>query len=235
MSKLLGIIITALAFSLVVAVCYLWGYWGTFDIDIMYYLDLSELIVMSAVPLLGICVMLVLCVSISSILHIDSSAGTHSSVLGSFLKPELIYSLSLLAIIIIVIIGGTAQWLLLAIPFALFLTTFIVANGSIFNKVLENRELFFVVLIATMLPSLAFGYGKTQGLQIETGSRFQQADLSNNPELNSRVDLRYLGKAGEHIFLFDGMSRELIITSQPDNQLLVLNKASIKEESTPPE
>jgi len=59
--------------------------------------------------------------------------------------------------------------------------------------------------------------------------------LSNKPELNSRVDLRYLGKAGEHIFLLDGMSRELIITSQPDNQLLVLNKASIKEESTPPE
>ncbi len=235
MSKLLGIITTALAFSLVVAVCYLWGFWGTFDIDIMYYLDLSELIVISAVPLLGICVMLVLCVSISSILNIDGTAGANASVLGSFLKPELIYSLSLLAIIIIVIIGGPAQWLLLAIPFALFLTTFIVANGSTFNRVLENRELFFVVLIATMLPSLAFGYGKTQGLQIETGSRFQQAAFSNKPELGNRVDLRYLGKAGENIFLLDGMSRELIITAQQDNQLLVLNKASLQQETIPSE
>ncbi len=235
MNKLLGVIMTALAFSLVVAVCYLWGYWGTFDIDIMYYLDLSELIVMSAVPLLGICVMLILCISISSILNIDSTAAANSSVLGSFLRPELIYSISLLAIIIIVIIGGTAQWLLLAIPFALFLTTFIVANGSIFNKILENRELFFVVLIATMLPSLAFGYGKTQGLQIETGSKFQQAVLSSHSELGNRSDLRYLGKAGEHIFLLDGTNRELIITAQNENQQLILSKASLEEENAPAE
>lgn len=235
MNKLLGIIMTALAFSLVVAVCYLWGYWGTFDIDIMYYLDLSELIVMSAVPLLGICVMLILCISISSILNIDGTNETNNSVLGSFLRQELIYTLSLLAIIIIVIIGGTAQWLLLAIPFSLFLTTFIVTNGSIFNKLLENRELFFVVLIATMLPSLAFGYGKTQGLQIETGTKYQQAVISNNSELGSRSDLRYLGKAGEHVFLLDGNSRELLITAQNDNQQLILSKASVQEQSTSPE
>ena len=86
-----------------------------------------------------------------------------------------------------------------------------------------------------MLPSLAFGYGKTQGLQIETGSRFQQASFSNKPGLGSRADLRYLGKAGEHIFLLDGSSKQLIITSLPANQQLFLNKASLEKESTPAE
>lgn len=235
MNKLLGIVMTAMAFSLVVAVCYLWGFWGTFDIDIMYYLGLNELLVMSAVPLLGICVMLIVCISISSVLNIDKTSESNSSALSVILRPELIYSISLLAIIIIVVVGGIAQWLLLAIPFALFLTTFIVANGSVFNKILENRELFYVVLIATLLPSLAFGYGKTQGLLIDTGTSYHHASLSNNSALATTGKLKYIGKAGQHIFLQDGENNQIIITALSSNQRLILKKANNKNETSPAE
>lgn len=225
MNKVLIGLFFIVGFSVISAVCYLWGYWGTFDIEIINHIELSELAVLAAVPLLGIAVMTLVSISLASILRIDlrndPARSNNTSGLGSFIRPEAIYILSLLGIIIIVVLGGVAQWLLLAIPFSFFTTTFIVFNNIFESKKINKRDLFFVVLVATLLPSMAFGYGKTKGLLIEQGLSYKNIISANNLSIEENSDYRYLGAIGEQAFILDGNNNNKIIIALQQLQPLV--------------
>jgi len=235
MSKVLTVLLLIIGFSIMTAVCYLWGYWGTFNIEIIEHIDLGSLMVIATVPLLGMAIMMLVAVSMASILSIDLRSDPKRAQSGnatgirSFIRPEAIYTLSLLGIIIIVVIGGVAQWLLLAIPFAFFTTTFIVFNNIFEGYAINKRDLFFAVLIATLLPSLAFGFGKTKGLLIEQGIDFKKVISANNLPINANSDFRYLGSAGEYAFILDGHTNQTIIGVFEDLQPLVLGSSKTKD------
>jgi len=237
MNKVLAGVFSVICFSVISAVCYLWGYWGTFDIEIINHIGLGELIVLATVPLLGMAIMMLVCISLASILRIDlrndPNRSSVSTGLGSFIRPEAIYILSLLSIILIVVIGGAAQWLLLAIPFAFFTTTFIVFNNLFATSKFNKRDLFFVVLIATLLPSMGFGYGKTKGLLIEQGISYKKIVAANNLSINSSSDYRFLGAVGEQAFIFDGQNNNKVIISLQQLQPLVLSGVPSHDKTAP--
>ncbi len=235
MNKTLVGLFSIVCFSVITAVCYLWGYWGTFDIEIINHIELGELIVLATVPLLGIAIMMLVCISLASILRLDlrndPNRSGASAAIGSFIRPEAIYILSLVGIILIVVIGGTAQWLLLAIPFAFFTTTFIVFNNIFDSTEFNKRDLFFVVLIATLLPSMGFGYGKTKGLLIEQGISYKNIVAAQNLGIDNNSDFRFLGTVGEQAFILDGKKNDKIIIALEQLQPLVLS--DVPQRNTP--
>lgn len=205
MSRIFAASVFVFSLSIVVAISYLWGYWGTFEILIISYLSVSDVLVLSAFPLLGLAVTLLIGLSIAAVLRVESPDGT--DIRNRSVKPEIIYTLSLLAIILIVIFGGATKWLLLAIPFAVFVSTYISSNSLIAKRFLTHNELYFILLATTLLPALAFGYGKTQSLLILQGVHYQ---VLETPSVSAR-DERYLGKAGEYLFSLEPESKSVRI------------------------
>ena len=163
MEKISALSILALPFSVIISVCYLVGYWGTFNIDIFSYLTASDLLVLSAIPWIGIGVASIIGLGIGKATH-QFEESTKESEDGKIIALRKGIKISdwflIIVIVIIVIFGGPEKWLILPALFALLVTALIFFGGIIKIDQSNLRTQLLVTLIVILLPFQAFGYGK---------------------------------------------------------------------------
>lgn len=206
-------------YVLLIGLLYLWGYWSEFGINILEYLDVSDVVRIAALPLAATLGSLALGVFMGSFLF--PLFVPHKAMARMFGPPPTDYSMALritvgftlILMAVFYYFGGPKFWLgvsgLAIFPIHLW------AIRSDFVRTLfgdhVNAALIFTLL--AVLPFIAFGTGKINADQLKVGTKYvyaYQGQLDGvAPELlSSPGQLRLIGTASGLMFFLmpDGES-----------------------------
>lgn len=231
-------------------VLYLWGYWPNFGINILEYLDISDILKVTAYPM----TIAVLTVGISgAVAHWVSTTKILPrmdlpSIPQSFISEEelnrleqellskvriarrvtwllkWLYFILLSAISIAAFMDWQHAWLFLppflAIPPAVWLTSI-----PYFKSLIESKRIPLVtVFLIAMIPALSYSIGRTNASNIIEGKlyRYSVSDITAYPASSTGKDLRYVGHAGDYIFLYDAKKQATVILKLDDDKPIAL-------------
>lgn len=238
MEKISPLSILAIPFSVIVSVCYLMGYWGTFNIDIFSYLTASDIIVLSAIPWIGMGISSLVGLGIGRAIHRFEEATKESpdkKIIAARKGIKITDKIIMVFIFLTLVFGGPEKWLILPMLFSLLVTWLLFISGLIELNKGSLRNQLILTLLVTLLPFQAFGYGKNKALHIEQGSRYKYVvNKIKGVKVPEKTDLRYLGKAGKVLFFYNASNKQIIIIERTvANPLILASSANIlKNEST---
>lgn len=216
-----------------VGILYLWGYWSTFDINILEYLSLADILKLTAYPITTA----VIAISISGFIGVFAASNstqqeaTAPSLIDLFLikYKVILLILYILVIFSVLVFGPILKWHFLPAFFALPITIFI-KHHPLFIRLMPNMPVrVFVLMLLTMLFPQAYGTGKLDADKIVNGRQFSYA-ISNIDGVNfpSNVSpshrLRFLGRAGEFVFFINPTQSSIFISQLESGKSLVLKR-----------
>ncbi len=206
----------ATPYAFTISLAYLFGYWSTFDINILEYISFTDVIKLSLYPLV---------VSLLSFIVGVIYSTVQQEVLKETTKERRKYKriYLLLAIslgIIIVVADRYYLWFIGAVLFAILFSILldrVISLDKLFPKFSPNIRHTIIFLLIS-LPLLAFASGKIDGKHIIIGhnTRFAKASiLKENKLLSDQEKLKFVGLAGKYVlFLSEDNSMCFITTSQ---------------------
>ena len=208
-------------FSILISLCYMQGYWGTFDIEYYSFVTTSEIAMIAIAPMIY--------VGISSIAGIlfgaitddtDKSKNKISTIMHFIMKLSFI-----IAVIIIIYFNASARWLIIP-PLAGLITLLLYIKSSLFNEDFwQNKKT--LLLIVFLLPPESFGYGKHKAIQLINGDNFLYVINENIPVPTKAA--RYLGKIGGQVFMFNPTTSTITIQNIDASLPLQLKSFSIND------
>lgn len=223
----------SLPFSVVIAVCYLSGYWWTFGIDIFSHIDASDLIMASAVPLISIGFASAIGVLIG-VIYADSKSEDYSDTLKDkvcSVGSTIFDVLAVTTILGTLIFGGDQKWQVIPVVLTLLILSLARQSGLLKPLMKNYTHLnYIVVFVAIYFPIQAYSYGKLKALNVMSGQEFRQAYL---PDFDAVSGYRFVGTAGDNLFLWDTEKESYHMLSLAKYQHLIVSK-SFSNESTNP-
>lgn len=207
------------AYSISIGSIYLWAYWSHFDVNILEYIAVSDIIKFTAFPVLYIAII----VGISVL--IMRPHFTRSSPLNNTdqIHPVVIL-LALLAVILflggLVYLSKKMLWIALSLvvsfPFVLLANRSNLLRETLGESSLRRVALYFLVL----LPFLTWGYGRTAATNITTGRHFTYL-ISNSSSYPASAALhdrpRLIGIAGGNIFVFIPDRQSILVSKMKED------------------
>lgn len=224
----------ASAYFLTVGILYLWGYWLPFNINILEYMGLADVLRYTVLPIASAIFIYGFVFAASGLMSFRKTlpyGGGKETVIGQKLNELVqkgflshpLHAVLVLCIVAFLIFGPDEKWyglpLLIAFPAQLFL----MKHGFLESKFLNDDSRSTIILLLCLMPMWAFGYGRTHAHNILDGRVYQYVtssidgiavvDNSENPDLR----IKYLGRAGDSIFLL-----------QPDKTVSIVQAGSVK-------
>ncbi len=202
-------------YSLLVSALYLFGFWGVFDINILEYIALADLVKAALYPLIYSSIFLVVGLFLGGFF-----AGSLSkSILrpgGGVSFPEAAYvywGLRLIEVFCVALslylvffeVGGT-RWVqvaaILTIPVCMW-----IGDARFAEEYINNRSLrVFVVLILTEVMLYSYGFGAFDAEQLKKSDR----EFKINGNVSKH---KYVGWAGGFLFLWDSSKGTVLVKS----------------------
>lgn len=201
------------------------GYWSTFDINILQYITVGEIIKSFIIPFLssGI-IFLITYFTINYVTIADninktdkyfSGKGKDTRV-GRYLNKNKYFFLTCYFVLLffIYLFASHPKWLflplLLAIPIGIILS-----HQQLFINIIPHPDLrYFVLTLFVYLPLLSFGLSKYNGLNVRDNIKYKmisKIETSSKTNLDSLIGFKYLGSAGNKIFLSKLDNSEIVL------------------------
>lgn len=217
-----------------VGVLYLWGYWSPFNINILEYLDLADIIKSTAYPIATALLLTAIGAAIGDGLVDQDPTANGNGVEAQFWRKVRKH----MSVVVFAYVAGTVvlfafapAWKWQALPVLLALPLYAYAkHQNMLASVIPNESPRSIVLyVIAVLPFLAFGRGTLTADKVISGSEFTYA-TSEIPgyvagSVSDPASLpRVVGRAGDRMFLFDPRTASLIIF-KPDGGKSIVVKA----------
>ncbi len=225
---------TALAllvpYSVAVSACYLFGYWGSFQINVMEFISLADVAKLAIFPLVGSLALFLPGVLISELTtrHRLPPGGGQGSRISNVGFKYWRYFLSLIAIVMVVaaifIPEHPMKWLflpVLVVPFATALTHL----DFVIDMFPNPRVRATVLFLALVLPSGAFYFGKSDAFSIKSGLVVRVIDVERSKlPLNSdaKSPVMLMGLLGQTYVLYESKSKTVVLIKQKEDLPLFL-------------
>lgn len=214
-----------------VGVLYLWGYWATFEVNILVYLSLADVLKSTAYPI-AYSLLFTFIGAIGGLglasRKVDPVKSPEGKVFGFLVRHAFwVQLLYVMVVPLFAILAPVWKWsvlpALLAVP---VLITF--GRHAIFVRLMPNDEarIFILFCLMVMVPQ-AYGLGRIHAEKIIEGGKFQYV-LSevNGAEVDLTTPvakrLRFIGHAGEYVFFRDPVKPSLLISKFEPGKSLVL-------------
>lgn len=219
-------------YFITVGVLYLWGYWSRFNINILSYLGVSDIIKTTALPI-AVTLMALLVGAVAG----EAFFGPNPTR-PSRLNPQLaawvagawkyIVPISAFMIVAILIYPDERKWMLLAMFVAWPATSFAKSHGFLANEIANDSARMILIFVLTALPMVSFGQGRINAGQILDGKRFHflRADRTgtNTPLSCAVMECpRLIGNAGEVYFFLIPKTQEIAISKLESIGHIILN------------
>jgi len=215
-------------FALISSLLYLLGYWSTFDLNILEFISISDIIRLSIYPI-AISIMSVIIGFVVGYYYSDSS---HSSTPTKKSTRWVAY-IALLIIACVAYYKGYPYWW---VVIGLFLIA-IIHRG--FNKlnlletfIPNQRAQSIVLLILIGVPILSFSFGKMHSNEILDGKKAQYVNVSifkNQESFRNQEHLKYIGLKGDYFFFLSIDNSKLYISKSSEVPILEFQKSIPKE------
>lgn len=220
---------TLVPFFISVSVCYLFGYWGAFQINVLEFVSFTDIGKLAVFPMVGSVVIgsvlfAVLDVTTSRPTMIDKDAG-NSTPNRDFNFWRAICGLLIIgAALVINYMPEPANWFfatLLSIPLCLPLI-----HLRALVKALPNKDArTFAAVVIVLLPGLAFSFGRAEAYLVKTGTARLIVDVSRS-NLALQGDMKnppiYMGLLGETFVVFEPKTNSLVFIKQKGDSPLFL-------------
>ncbi|MBC3458863.1 hypothetical protein [Pseudomonas mosselii] len=216
-----------------VSVLYLWGYWSPFDINILEYLSLTDIVKSTAYPIASAFLSMAAGIIVSGLTGNPPNPGSRSKTpVGKFFNRNL-KAITIIYVIVTLSLFNTLPTkystiivpALLGIPLAIYADNLNLLAGAITHYRLRGACTYMLAV----LPFFAFGQGYWKAQQIINGDKFDyvisttrglQALGIDEPTRNPRL----VGHAGDHIFLWDPQNSLLAISKIEEGKPLILRR-----------
>ncbi len=218
-----------------VGILYLWGYWAPFNVNILEYLSFSDILKSTAYPIVSAFLFSAIGIFLGDILGVGKKslpAGEGKNTLeGKFLNKHIrkFIFLYLIMTASLWIWGPIEKWnatlpMLIAIPLAFIVKRTGLLASDIPNEDTRSSVIFMLVLL---LP-IAYGHGRLKAAKILDGNEYQYVvspidGLSLNPNSTTEQRPRFLGQAGDYLFLFNPTLKSILIMKFDQARILNLN------------
>ena len=225
-------------YAIFVATLYLWGYWGTFNVNVLEHINISEVVKIAVYPLISAFVFFVIGVLIGQFIAPGSSlppGGGKNTALGRFLNKPIgkIFVLFLFVGVTILVflefISSPQRWIVLAV-FIAFIVYLPLKSSDIFRNELKSDEVrSAAIFIISALVPFAYARGAINAQNILTGKNFlyQNIDLpsvQNDSAVEPSARLRYLGKLNDRFIFFDPVKEATVFVAMAEVKALELKR-----------
>ena len=220
-------------YAVTVGALYLWGFWSTFNVNILEYMSLSDIIKSTIYPIGYASFFLGVGISIGLTGDSLPPGGGRDTRTGKFLNKSLPVILPLYAAgtVALIIFGPITKWYVLPGLIGCPLC-FIAGERGLFNQVIRHekyRAIFSMMII--LLPIYAYGEGRMNADSIKTGKNYDYVESTTEgtniaPNAIPAQRLRLLGHAGEFIFLLQPSDEAIVMTKLEPSKALVLKHLS---------
>jgi hypothetical protein len=213
-------------YAIVVSSLYLWGYWGAFEVNILEYIGISEIVKAAIYPIASafafFAVGVVLGEVLAPTLHLPPGGGANTTVgkLLCRLAPILVTTY-LLAVTILFLVGPVEKWRTLPVLFAIAVYLPLKSTDLLRSEFKSDGARSIVVFLIAALVPFAYGRGVLEANDVVEGKKFSYsvADLPGLPVAATARPSerpRYVGKANDRYVFFDpvGKSTSFIATTE---------------------
>lgn len=216
-----------------VGALYLWGYWATFNVNILEYLSLADIIKSTAYPIASAFVFSAIGAILGELTSDSNnlpSGGGRDTLVGKLLHkiaPYIVFAY-LCGTVALLIFGPVGKWHILPFLLAFPAYAFAKKQGFLQTIIPHDSSRSIVIYLLAMLPTFAYGYGRLNAEQIVSGIKYQYA-LSpiNNIDSGKQDDptqrLRFIGHSGDFLFFYEPTKSSLVISKFENGKALILN------------
>lgn len=220
---------TVIPYLVAVAAAYLFGYWGTFNINVLEFVSLADLAKLSIYPLLASLIFILVGLLTSQLLvspKITPGGGADTTI-GRIGRKywRLFLGLQVVIICMVAIYGPEPRkWIVVAALVSLFSAPLSHLEFLI-ERIPNPRARMTSLLLVLLLPGIAFAFGRQEAFLIKSGHPNQTVDIkrSNLPFLEDATKpVAYLGFVGGTYILYETKTEQVVLLKQHDKSQLFL-------------
>lgn len=194
-----------------VGLLYLWGYWASFDVNILEYISLTDVLKLTAYPIASAFVSLALGAVIGEFLvdrfSLPPGAGRDTRTGRLLLRaaPYLVVAYAV-GTVALLLFGPMSKWRVLPILFAIPIYAVAKERGLLLSLLSHDSARSIVLFLLAVLPTWAYGHGRIQAAAVLEGSDYKYL-VANTVEgiaidpNNTASRVKYVGHAGDYEFL----------------------------------
>jgi len=239
-----------------VGILYLWGYWGSFDINTLEFLTLSDIIKIAIYSNIFSFILLALGAIVGElsswvpIRKLFSERGWRNTRVIRFLNrhAQALRLIFIFLIILLFLLEPPAKWLILAVLLGIPIYRVIKRSGFLQNLILNGGTKAVIIYLFAVLPLFSYGWGKLEANDILEGKKFKYVspkllkDSASPLNLENQKYLKFIGHVSNYVFLQREDNKRILILSTEKISALALHKnkkgridttMSELEESTP--
>ncbi|MDO8990587.1 MAG: hypothetical protein Q7U91_13255 [Sideroxyarcus sp.] len=204
--------------ALIVAVAYLQGYWGYYDLLIFPYLSFNEMVAYAAAPLFGFLFAFFVGMLFGTINAFNAFSKDRkvSSKLRDWLDLLAFAAISAL----LLYFNRPEKWVFVPLGLTFLLTLHVLENEFLRVQIKESPKQFVIILITTYLLCGSFGFGRMKAQALAQGKEPNiQATVDGTP-----IRTRLIGKI-DSFYFFLGMDGKVSQHPESAIKLIVYEKS----------
>ncbi|WP_421955642.1 hypothetical protein [Polaromonas sp.] len=220
------------AYFIAVGALYLWGFWGSFGVNILEYLGLTDVVKVAAWPVGSAFIFLLIGLAVgetSPRKALLPEGGGRNTPLGIWLNKHVhALAFALAFLLVSLVYFGPPQVWLVAAPFGGIVLGFPLRHHPLLVGLLPNDGLRSTLVVAAVtLPFYAFGQGKVNADAIRSGQRYSYVIPGSDGIASTgdkQTSMRYIGYAGSTFFFWDPSADAVTLVPADTVKLLKLTR-----------
>jgi hypothetical protein len=209
------------------------GYWSTFDINILQFISVGDIIKSFVFPFLSSSIVILLAYFFTNYITIADNIGKpdqyisgmgKNTKIGQYLNKNRMFFLTIYLgfIFFLYIYGNDYKWSYLPLPISIPIGIFL-SHQTFFIKKIAHPDLrFFTVTFLALLPLISFGLAKQESLAIRDNKKYKivtRIESESKNDLTYLIGYKYIGSGGNKIFLSKLDNTEIVYVN--DNIILI--------------
>ena len=217
-------------YLIAVGACYQFGYWGTFQVNVLEFISFTDIAKLAVYPLVISFVSLFVGGLIGQLFimpHLPPGGGASSPLGQAGIKSWRWLMAIILIIAALVWIFGSEPWKWFAIAGLISLLSAPLTHIDKLIQVVPNPGARSIIaFIFLFLPPLSFAYGRLDAFYVKTGSPVHIVDVVRSKipvESDTTNPVAYLGYFGNVYVLRETKTGQIIFVKQRDDSPLFLS------------
>lgn len=213
---------------------YLWGYWGSFEVNILEYIGISEIVKAAIYPIASafavFAIGAVLGEALSPTLHLPPGGGANTTIGKLFRKlAPILVTVYLLAVTLLFLVGPVEKWRTLPVLFAIAVYLPLKSTDLLCSEFKSDGARSIVIFLISALVPFAYGRGVLEANDVLEGRRFAYAvaelpDMPVAATTKASERPRYVGKANDRYVFFDPVGKSTSFIAASELKTLTLKR-----------
>lgn len=216
-------------YFILVGACYLFGYWGAFNINVLEFITFTDVAKLALYPLIASLVFVLAGVLFAELIHAPHfpPGGGNASTVGVFGRKYWRWLIALqiaVTILVATYAPEPGKWFVVTLLVSL-LSTPLTHIEKLIEVVPNPQARATALFLLLFLPTISFAYGRQQAFFVKTGVSEQFVDVvrSKLPLVSdAKNPVVYLGLLGNVYVLRESKSGQMVLVKQSDDSPLFL-------------